>query len=254
MADMTEAQWLECIYPELMLTHLGERVSPRKKRLYACACVRRIWPLLDDKRLRRAVRRAERFADGQATPEEMRSALRVVSRLRERLQRVERRHPTWMARAARAAAQAVEAILPASGPVLQHPRDLREPPDVVSATREARTTARAAEALRETPEEPPRARRRRRLASLDAVELIREIFGNPFHPVTVDPAWLSWNNNTVQRMARVIYEDRRLRHLPVLADALEEAGCGHAEMLTHCRAPVEHARGCWVIDALLGMT
>jgi hypothetical protein len=256
MTGMTEAEWLECISPELMLSHLGDRASLRKKRLFACACVRRIWSLLPDKRLRRAIRRAERFADGQATEEEMQSARRVATLLRGELEGMERR-PNWMALAARSAAQAVEAVLPAQGPILERPRDLREPPDVVSATRFARAAARAAEAVREETGEvpsPARPRRRRRLASLDAVELVREVFGNPFRPVSVDPAWLAWNNNTVLRMARVIYDQRRLRHLTVLADALEEAGCDNADMLAHCRAPVEHVRGCWVVDALLGMT
>jgi hypothetical protein len=255
MAGMTETEWLECIYPETMLTYLGARASVRKRRLFACACVRRIWPLLTDRRLRRAVRRAERFADGQASEEEMQSALRIVNRLREELEEAERRRPNWTALAARSAAQAVEAVLAAGEPVLEKPRDLREAPDVISASRFARVAARAAEALREEINETPpsRSSRRRRLASLDAVELVREVFGNPFRPVAVDPAWLAWNNNTVLRMARVIYDDRRLRHLPVLADALEEAGCDNVDLLAHCRAAVEHVRGCWVTDALLGM-
>ena len=256
MAVMTEAEWLECICPETMLAYLGARASVRKRRLFACACVRRIWPPLADRRLRRAVRRAERFADGQAAEEEMQSALRIVSRLREELEGAERRRPNWTALAARSAAHAVEAVLAAQGPILEKPRDLREAPDVMSASRFARVAARAAEALREeingTPS-PSRSSRRRRLASLDAVELVREVFGNPFRPVAVDPAWLTRNNNTVLRMARVIYDDRRLRHLPVLADALEEAGCDNADMLAHCRAAVEHVRGCWALDALLGM-
>lgn len=252
---MTEGEWLEGIAPDPMLAHLGERASPRKKYLLACACVRRIWPLLADQRLRRAIRRAERFADGQATEEEMESARQVVSRMREELEEAERRRPNWTALATRAAAQAVEAVLDADGPRLLRPRDQREPPDVVSATREARTAARAAESIREehTGPPPPRVRKVRRLAALDAADLVRDIFGNPFRPLHVDPAWLLWNNRTVARMAQVIYERRRLRHLPVLADALEEAGCLEVEMLLHCRAPVEHMRGCWVLDALLGM-
>lgn len=256
MAGMTETEWLECISPEPMLAHLGERASIRKKRLFACACVRRIWPLLADMRLRRAIRRAERFADGQADEEEMQSALQVATLLREELERAENRRPNWTALAVRSAAQAVEAVLRTEGPTLQRPRDLREPPDVVSATRLARTAARAAEAVRGEQETTASARIRppRRLASLDAVELLREIFGNPFRPTTIDPTWLTWNNNTVSRLARAIYDKRRLRHLPVLADALEEAGCADVDILMHCRAPVEHARGCWAIDALLGMT
>ncbi len=79
--------------------------------------------------------------------------------------------------------------------------------------------------------------------------LLRDIFGNPFHPVTVDAAWL---NSTVVSLAQAIYEDRAFDRLPILADALEDAGCTNADILNHCRQPGEHVRGCWVVDLLLG--
>ena len=249
---MTETEWHECISPELMLAYLGEQASPRKQRLFACACVRRIWPLLDHERLRQAFKVAERFADGRVPAEVVDKARRSVKRLREHREAEERKQGTWMARAARATAQAVEALLPEQGPILFAPRDVRDPPDVVSATRTARTAARAEEAERDEDTsaaiEPIR-----RLGSLDAVELIREIFGSPFRSVALDPRWLDWKENTVGRMARVIYRKRCFRNLPILADALEEAGCGDDTILTHCRAPVDHARGCWIVDLLLGM-
>jgi len=122
----------------------------------------------------------------------------------------------------------------------------------VSATRMARTTARAIEAQREERLGEPTSSQRG-LEALDAVELVREIFGNPFHPVKVDPAWLAWNDRTIPKMARVIYDERRFQDLLVLADALEEAGCTDRDILTHCRLPMAHVRGCWVVDALLGM-
>jgi hypothetical protein len=82
--------------------------------------------------------------------------------------------------------------------------------------------------------------------------LPRDIFGNPFRAVAVDPLWLQWNGATVPNLARSIYEGRRFGELPVLADALEEAGCTDADLLTHCRRPGDHVRGCWAVDALLG--
>jgi hypothetical protein len=81
---------------------------------------------------------------------------------------------------------------------------------------------------------------------------LRDLFGNPFRPVTVDPYWLAWNDGTVRRLARTIYDKRRFEDLPVLADALEDAGCTDTYVLNHCRAPGEHVRGCWVVDLLLG--
>jgi hypothetical protein len=248
---MTETDWLECISPEEMLSYLGERASPRKRRLFACACVRRIWPLLSDDRLRQAVKAAERFADGRTSTKTLEKARRLATRLREEGEARELREATWMARAARAAAAAVEALLQQE-PILVRPRDIREPPDVVSATRWARTAARAAEAWRDddaaAASEPVR-----RLHALDAVELVREIFANPFRPVALDPSWLNWKDNLVPKMARVIYRKRCFRNLPKLADVLEEAACSDVDILTHCREPVEHVRGCWVVDAVLAM-
>ncbi len=83
-------------------------------------------------------------------------------------------------------------------------------------------------------------------------ELLRCIFGNPFRPAAVDPAWLHWNSGTVLRLATAIYHDCAFERLPVLADALEEAGCTDAAILDHCRGPGPHVRGCWVVDLLLG--
>jgi ATP-dependent Clp protease ATP-binding subunit ClpA len=68
----------------------------------------------------------------------------------------------------------------------------------------------------------------------------------------IDPSWLSWNDGTVAKLAQAIHQERRWADLPVLADALEEAGCGNAEILGHCRRPGEHHLRCWVVDLLLG--
>jgi hypothetical protein len=85
------------------------------------------------------------------------------------------------------------------------------------------------------------------------VAFLHDIFGLlPFRPVTIAPAWAAWNDGTVVTLAKAIYEDRAFDRLPILADALEEAGCGNADILAHCRQPGEHVRGCWVVDLLLG--
>jgi hypothetical protein len=61
-----------------------------------------------------------------------------------------------------------------------------------------------------------------------------------------------WNESTVTELAQAIYTDRAFDRLPILADALEEAGCTDAAILEHCRGPGPHVRGCWVVDLLLG--
>jgi hypothetical protein len=79
--------------------------------------------------------------------------------------------------------------------------------------------------------------------------LLRDIFGNPFRPVAVNPAWQS---STVVSLAQSIYDDRAFDRMPILADALEDAGCTSADVLDHCRGAGPHVRGCWVVDLLLG--
>ena len=86
--------------------------------------------------------------------------------------------------------------------------------------------------------------------------LVSDVFGNPFRPVTVSPAWLT---PQVVALARAAYGERELpagtldtRRLAVLADALEEAGCACQDILGHLRGPGPHYRGCWAIDLLLG--
>jgi hypothetical protein len=78
---------------------------------------------------------------------------------------------------------------------------------------------------------------------------VRCIFGNPFRPVTLDP---SWRTSTVLALAEGIYTDRAFDRLPILADALQDAGCENDAILSHCRGLGPHVRGCWVVDLILG--
>jgi hypothetical protein len=82
--------------------------------------------------------------------------------------------------------------------------------------------------------------------------VLHDLFGNPFRPVALDPAWFRWNDGLVIRLAQAIYDDKNFEDLPVLADALEEAGCTDPEILGHCRGGGEHVRGCWAVDLILG--
>ena len=80
-------------------------------------------------------------------------------------------------------------------------------------------------------------------------KLVRDIFGNPFRPVSINPIWLT---PAVVKFAQTVYDGRQFADLPERADALEEAGCTNDDILTHCSQPGEHVRGCWVIDLILG--
>jgi len=81
---------------------------------------------------------------------------------------------------------------------------------------------------------------------------LRCIFGNPFRPLPLDPTWIAWNDGTVSKIAQAIYDERAFDRMPILADALEDAGCTDRAILNHCRQPGEHVRGCWLVDLLLG--
>ena len=83
-------------------------------------------------------------------------------------------------------------------------------------------------------------------------QFVRDIFGNPFHAVGIDVAWLTWHDGTVPKIAQAIYDSRAFGYLPILADALEEAGCEDAGILNHCREPGLHVEGCWVVDLVPG--
>ena len=96
---------------------------------------------------------------------------------------------------------------------------------------------------------------RRPELSAACVAILRDVAGNPFRPVTADPAWLT---PTFLSLAHAAYDARQLPsgeldpvRLSVLADALEEAGAG-GELLTHLRGPGPHVRGCWAVDLILG--
>jgi hypothetical protein len=86
-------------------------------------------------------------------------------------------------------------------------------------------------------------------AHRNQVPLVHDIFGNPLRPVTADPRWLT---STAVALAQAIYADRAFDRLPILADALEEAGCDSQDVLAHLRGDGPHVRGCWVVDLVLG--
>jgi hypothetical protein len=82
-----------------------------------------------------------------------------------------------------------------------------------------------------------------------AAGLVRELYGNPFRPVTFSP---EWRTSTAVAIAQQMYESRDLSAMPILADALQDAGCDNDDILTHCRdAIATHVRGCWVVDLVL---
>jgi hypothetical protein len=224
---MTEVKWLASQEALAMLRSLGKKASGRKLRLFAAACVRRqrIWDLLADERSREAVELAERYADRQATRKELQAAEQQ----------------------ARAAAHSLARYT--GGPL----SDYAAAYAALAATEAAAYTApRAASQAAYFVESLNRRGAERSQTRASPADLLREVFGNPFRPVRVAPTWLAWDGGTVPKLAQAIYDERAFDRLPVLADALEEAGCTDRDLLSHCRRPAEHVRGCWAVDLLLG--
>ena len=226
---MNEVSWLtERGNAQAMLWRLRSmpkitrsRSGKRKLRLFACECCRLVWEQLPDPRLHEAVKVAERFAEGQASKEDLAAA-----------------H-------ARAAPLQEDGYFPRDpGPLVRVAIDMA-----------AATTYQGAfdAAFAMTTYQPPLPGYRPRTADGEAAlcDLVRCIFGNPFRPIALNPAWLGWNDGTVRRLAGAIYERRRFGDMLVLADALEEAGCDNAEVLGHLRGPGPHVRGCWCVDLIL---
>jgi len=86
--------------------------------------------------------------------------------------------------------------------------------------------------------------------SIANAQFFRDVFGNPFRPVAFSP---DWRTSTAVAIARGMYDSRDFSTMPILADALQDAGCDHDDILNHCRdADATHVRGCWVVDLVLG--
>src|SRR5262245_7437575 len=232
---MYEGRWLDSDNPTELLDYLQHRVSERKLRLFACGCVRQFWDLLTDWRSLAAVEMAEQEADGKDIQRVWGPAMMAARDAEEAA--------AWpLVRPARAAAETLaESAWEAASLVAHEALD-------IFARGEAKKDAEARNwSYRPSP--PPTARV---LASRHLCELIREVFGNPFRPLHIDREWLDWRAGTVRRLARLIYDERRFGELPILADALEDAGCDSAPVLEHLHSDGPHVRGCHALDALLG--
>jgi hypothetical protein len=217
---MTEAEWLGWNGdPCSLLDSVRDRVSERKLRLFACACCWRIAHLLSDERSHRAVQIGERFADGQVDKEALTTA--KVS-----------------AHAAHFAA-ATEAIFCPEANAAACAFYTVTFPAIYTFAAANRATACVGP--------------KKEAEQQEQCRLFRDLLGNPFRPApSLAPSILSWDGGTGPKLATAIYDECAFGRLPVLADALEDAGCTDAAILGHCRDPGPHARGCWVVDLLLG--
>ncbi len=261
---MTEAELLKCTDPRPMLEFRRGKASDRKFRLLAVACCQRVRHLLHSESWRKGVDVANHLTDG-VVPDEVYDPL--FAQLCDQYEEYgvdpfyeeyadyggpsdsEEATQPEQANAALATLCAIvryEADDGSSQSGRAYPYD--------STSIAAKAAARAvAYAVTKTAANPARKWDEvRQQETIAQAALLRDIFVNPFRSVAVDPSWLAWNNATVVRVAQGVYEGRAFDRLPVLADAIEDAGCTNPDILDHCREPGEHVRGCWVVDLLLG--
>ncbi len=286
---MNEDEWAECTDPTLMLDvvrgpksvrtkvifgrevpvegFFDRRTSDRKLRLFACACCRRLWRFMDDAHCKKivevsqwlgcgeslldlpldsswkAVELAELAADEPVEPEKLRVASEAADAFHVPPQQYAACYDPGMG--------PFDTELMASGHTAYAAYYACDSDAACAVSGVVWETAYAVAYLRTT--EP-----RQTKAGGDTTEraahcaLLREIIGNPFRRITIAPAILSWHDATIPKVAQAIYDDRSFDRLPILADALEDAGCTNADILNHLRGPGPHVRGCWVVDLLLG--
>jgi hypothetical protein len=210
-----------------MPASLGFRVSQRNLRLFLIACCFHIREGLKSPRVPEILHLAERYADGLASNAEREAGYQIAIR------------------SSNSRVKAVSALL-------AHPLLICDAVTFANwVSRQAFRIA-AARDRQQNIANPGGWSKAERDEQHAQARLIGDIFGIPGAQKTIDPRWLGWNEGCVVRIAQGIYDDKRFQDMPILADALLDAGCDDEVILAHCREPGEHVRGCWVIDLVLG--
>lgn len=226
---MTEAEWLEHAAPGFMLRFLNDRASGRKLSLFTCNCVEFVWRSLLQRSVPAILERAWGAVDGLVSKLELVVAIPVPVGPQPSLTHFASKLEVedWFAN------RTLEAAFhPQELSVLTQMRNNIEALAVLLAKDRGQDTAVASQSARTA------------MASL-----LRDLFGNPFRPLNFSP---SWRTSTVTALAQTMYDSRDFSAMPILADALQDAGCDNADILNHCREPGLHVRGCFVLDACLG--
>jgi hypothetical protein len=247
---MTEAEWRSCDDWLSLLLFVIDRLSVRRGQLYLCAGLRGLGDRLYADASRSAVAVVERAADGQAEAEEVRAmsweAETPTFELDFDPAFIRKRQAKWGdygddVRRLIGMGVYAEADIAGAGP-LGAERDRRRLLNAahiayhtVGYAREGGLTVHLAEHLARQPEWP-------------GAWLVREVAGDPFRPPEFDPRWRTAD---VVGLARAIYDDRAFERMPILADALMDAGCEEEAVISHCRDTRSHVRGCWVLDLVL---
>lgn len=230
---MTEAEWLACDKPEEMTVVLGRKVSKRKNRLFACACCYRVGHLVRSEQSTAAVVAAEQYADRLISARDL-EAIQFAA-----YYAIDATLPGSDYHARRACSCAAQSHAGKAVNAWQYAVFARQAQSVEA--NEIAPTHPAFDSIR---------RDAQREESVQQAALLRDVFANPFRRVEFSP---DWRTDTALTLARQMYESRDFSAMPILADALQDAGCDNDDILNHCRDLNQvHVRGCWVVDLILG--
>jgi hypothetical protein len=219
---MTQDQWLKSANPEAMFRHLRARASDRKLRLFMCACCRRAWAFAKDERLKEILPLIEGFADGTVKDRERGRAHRIGGEVLQTASSPASCLGAQLWNAARKNLDRTDYDFGESAAAAFGWAAGNGP--VFFAAKEAESAQQAA--------------------------LVRDIFGNPFRKAKFNK---KWRTDTVLAIARRAYDAHEFGALPILADALQDAGCDSEDLLNHLRdTSAAHVRGCWALDLVLG--
>ncbi len=243
---MTETEWFgDPPKLGLMLYHVAEVSNERKLRLFLYACCRRIELSLVDHRSRAALSGLERYIEGQLDHDDLASLQSLADEARETIER-----PLYVEGILRANAEssAACAILCAVSPDLAITQTASYTTSSLTSAAYCARESLAGTVYRNT-KSSEQAIAADKAESVVQAALLCDIVGNPFRPVSFSH---TWRTSTAIALASQMYESREFGAMPILADALQEAGCDNADMLDHCRGLGPHVRGCWVVDLVLG--
>jgi hypothetical protein len=245
--QLNEAEWLAAPHLIWMVSYLlnEQRDRPGENRrhiLFGCACCRSAWDMIQSDAARRLVELAEDYADGKLSEAEFKAGANPA--LFADLQP----HYRGLGGPGQLSARAIHAI----GGVIELALDnYRMSHGAYTVAQE--TSRDPQKDFFPTPHRPMSPKGGCVPPDFeqiqDKVQLLRDIFGNPFRPVAFDR---DWRTSTALALARQMYETREFSAMPILADALQDAGCDNDEILNHCRDLGPHVRGCWVVDLVLG--
>ena len=220
---MTDEQWLACDSPARMRGEIRSRpFSGLRWVLFDLACVHRIRDLLGP--------RAQSCIDELSGLDDFVLRHAAVAAARDVVR--EEIRSAWTCRTdplREAKVAAMRAVLSLGSHTL--------------ATSEMVCVAAGRRAGQPGLEEAVRAERRAHAA------LVRCVFRSTLSPVAFSPAW---RTDTVVALVEQMRRLRDYAAMPILADALQDAGCDSEAILTHCRCEGPHARGCWVVDLVRG--